>query len=293
MKGLKEVKNRIRAVDSVSKITQAMQLVAASKMKRAQDFAVCSRPYLLHLSEIICCLSEKKIQKNKHPFFISREGRKRCIIVVGTDKGLCGVLNNALFKFIPREEEVSFISIGRKAMQFLSRNSYPLLASFSINDRVQYHEVLGICELISKLYLEGEIDGVEVLYPKFVNTLTYVPSLQRMLPMEGFHDVFNQMLKSVDLEPGHFQRDTRGLLFEPDVPQIIDHIAQIFLKYNLHQVLLEAKASEHSARMVAMKSATDNAESLSQELKLEYNKARQYAITNEIIELAASAMENS
>jgi F-type H+-transporting ATPase subunit gamma len=101
------------------------------------------------------------------------------------------------------------------------------------------------------------------------------------------------MHKSVDLEPEHFRRDIRGMLFEPDVPQIIDHIAKIFLKYNLHQVLLEAKASEHSARMVAMKNATDNAESLSQELKLEYNKARQYAITNEIMELATSVTESS
>ncbi|MDR0418258.1 MAG: ATP synthase F1 subunit gamma [Puniceicoccales bacterium] len=291
MKGLKEVKNRIRAVDSVSKIAQAMQLVAASKMKRAQDFAIGSRPYLLHLSEIICCLSEKKIQKNKHPFFIPREMGKRCIIVIGTDKGLCGVLNNALFKSIPDGKNY-FISVGRKAMQFLSRAKHSLLANFSINDRVQYHEVLGICDFISQLYLNGEIDSVEVLYQKFVNTLTYAPSLQRMLPMEGFHDVFNQMLKLANLELGCFQRDIRGLLFEPDVGQIIDHIAKIFLKYNLHQVLLEAKASEHSARMVAMKNAMDNAESLSQELKLEYNKVRQYAITNEIMELAASATKN-
>jgi F-type H+-transporting ATPase subunit gamma len=108
MKGVKEVKNQIRAVDSVSKITLAMQLVAASKMKRAQDFAIGSRPYLLRLLEIICCLSEKKIQKNMHSFFISRENKKRCIIVVGTDKGLCGVLNNTLFKSIPKGD-MSFI----------------------------------------------------------------------------------------------------------------------------------------------------------------------------------------
>jgi F-type H+-transporting ATPase subunit gamma len=292
MKGIREIRNRIRAVDSVSKITLAMQLVAASKMKRAQDFATESRPYLLRLSEIICCLSEKKLRRNMHPFFISRERQKRCIIVVGTDKGLCGVLNTTLFKLIPEGEEISFISIGRKAMQLLSRRKRTLLASFSVNDRVQYHDVLGICDLVAKLYLDGEVDVVEVLYQKFGNTLTYLPSLQRVLPMDGFHDVFNQMLKSAKLETEHFRRDPRGLLWEPHVKQIIDHIAKIFLKYNLHQVLLEAKASEHSARMVAMKSATDNAESLSQALKLEYNKARQYAITNEIIELAVATAEN-
>ncbi|MDR2200529.1 MAG: ATP synthase F1 subunit gamma [Puniceicoccales bacterium] len=292
MKGIREIKNRIRAVDSVSKITLAMQLVAASKMKRAQDFAIESRPYLLRLSEIICCLSEKKLKKNMHPFFISREKQRRCLIVVGTDKGLCGVLNHTLFKLIPEEEETSFISVGRKAMQFLSRRKRSLLASFSIHDRVQYHEVLGICDLVAKLYLEDQVDVVEVLYQKFGNTLTYLPSLQRILPMDGFYDVFDQMLKSANLEREHFQRDPRGLLWEPHVRQIIDHIAKIFLKYNLHQVLLEAKASEHSARMVAMKNATDNAKSLSQSLKLEYNKARQYAITNEIIELAIAATEN-
>jgi F-type H+-transporting ATPase subunit gamma len=114
-----------------------------------------------------------------------------------------------------------------------------------------------------------------------------------MLHIERFHDFFNQMLKSADLEPEHCQRDIRGLLFEPDILQIIDPIAKIFLKYNLHQALLKAKASEHSARMVAMKNATDNAESLSQELKSEYNKARQYLITNEILELATSVTEGN
>ncbi|MDR2806962.1 MAG: ATP synthase F1 subunit gamma [Puniceicoccales bacterium] len=290
MKGVKEVKNRIRAVESAAKITFAMQLVAASKMRRAQDFAIGSRPYLLRLSEIICCLSEKKIQKNMHPFFLPQEGKKRCIIVVGTDRGLCGVLNHTLFKAIP-EGEIDFISIGRKAMQFLSRTQCSLLASFSVNDRVQYHEVLGICDFVAQLYLEGKVSTVEILYQKFINTLTYTSSLQRLLPMSGFFDVFNQMLSTAHIEPECFRRDVRGLLFEPDLKQIIDHIAKIFLKYNLHQVLLEAKASEHSARMVAMKNATDNAASLSQRLKLEYNKARQYAITSEIIELAASTVE--
>jgi F-type H+-transporting ATPase subunit gamma len=177
-------------------------------------------------------------------------------------------------------------------MQFLSRTKRPLIASFSVNDRVQYHEVLSICSFIADLYLKGKIDTVEVLHQRFINTLTYTPVLQRVLPMNGFYDVFNQMLKSANIEPQQFQRDPRGLIFEPDIEQIIDFIARIFLKYNLHQVLLEAKASEHSARMIAMKNATDNAESLSRELKLEYNKARQCAITNEIVELAAASMEN-
>jgi F-type H+-transporting ATPase subunit gamma len=139
------------------------------------------------------------------------------------------MLNNTLFKSIP-EGHMSFISVGRKAMQFLSQSKRSLIASFSINDRVQYHEVLGICELISKLYLEGEIDGVEILFQKFINTLTYRPFLQRVLPMGGFYDVFNQMLKSANLGREYFQRDPRGLLFEPDVKRIIDHIGRIFFE---------------------------------------------------------------
>jgi F-type H+-transporting ATPase subunit gamma len=292
MKGVKEIRNRIRAVDSVSKITMAMQLVAASKMRRAQDFAINSRPYLLHLAKIVACLPEKKITKKVHPFFLRRENHRRCVIVVGTDRGLCGVLNNNLFRNVPRDENVRFISIGRKAMQFLSRMKRSLIASFSVNDRVQYHEVLGICDLVAKLYVSGEIDEVEVLYQKFINTLSYAPTIQKILPMSGFYEEFEAMLTAAKMEREKFKGDGRELMFEPDLDRIIDHIAKIFLKYNLHQVLLEAKASEHSARMVAMKNATDSAEVLSQELKLEYNKARQYAITNEIIELAASALES-
>ena len=293
MKGVKEIRNRIRAVDSVSKITSAMQLVAASKMRRAQDFAINSRPYLLHLAKVVARLPEKKIKKKTHPFFITRKTIRRCVIVVGTDKGLCGVLNNNLFRSVSNDEGVQFVSVGRKAMQFLSRTKRPLLASFSINDRVQYHEVLGICDFIAKLYIDGEIDVVEVLYQKFINTLSYMPKLQKILPMTGFYEEFEAMLNAARVEQEKFKGDPRELMFEPDLKQIIDHIAKIFLKYNLHQVLLEAKASEHSARMVAMKNATDSAETIAQELKLEYNKARQCAITSEIIELAAAAIESN
>lgn len=290
MKGVKEIKGRIRAVDSVAKITLAMQLVAASKMKRSQDFAIGGRPYLLRLAEIMARLPKKKVDKNIHPFFVERPVQHPCIVVVGTDRGLCGVLNNTLFRQIP-DPNAAYISVGKKALQFLSRNGYNLIASFSINDKVQYHEILGISELIGQKFLAGEIDTVAVLYQRFVNTLKYVPVLQKILPMRDFYEEFSAMLQAAQLENSAPSFDPRPLIFEPDIVKIVDHIAGIFLKYNLHQVLLEAKASEHSARMVAMKSATDNAEALAQELRLEYNKARQYAITNEIIELAVASGE--
>lgn len=292
MKGVKEIKSRIRAVDSASKITLAMQLVASSKMKKAQDSAIESRPYLLRLAEIIARLPERKVKKKIHPFFVDREVHTRCVLVASTDRGLCGVLNNNLFRNLPKEPNIKYISVGKKAMQFLSRGGYDLLASFSVNDRVQYHEVLSVCDYVGKLFTEGEIDTVEVLYQRFVNTLHYVPLLQKLLPMNGFYEEIQKILKSARAHSTSFDRDERPLLFEPSVQALIDHIAGIFLKYNLHQVLLEAKASEQSARMVAMKNATDNAEALSQLLKLEYNKARQYAITNEIVELSAAAHEN-
>ncbi|MDE6576511.1 MAG: ATP synthase F1 subunit gamma [Opitutales bacterium] len=296
MKGVKEIKGRIRAVDSVAKITLAMQLVSASKMKRSQDFAIGGRPYLLSLAEVIARLPKKKVDKNIHPFFVDRTPvQRRCIIVVGTDRGLCGVLNNNLFRQLSKGEDAdgkcSYISVGKKAMQFLSRNGYDLIASFFVNDKVQYHEVQGIGEFVSQKFLAGEIDTVEVLYQRFVNTLKYVPVLQKILPMSDFYEEFSGMLAAAQLDFETPSFDPRPLIFEPSVREIVDHIASIFLKYNLHQVLLEAKASEHSARMVAMKSATDNAEALGQELRLEYNKARQYAITNEIIELAVASGE--
>ena len=285
MKGVKEIKNRIRAVDNAAKITSAMQLVAASKMKKAQDSAINSRPYLSHLADIVARLSDAKKIKAIHPFFIEREVRRRCVIVVSTDRGLCGVLNSNLFRSIPTDPSIKYISIGRKAMQFLSRGQYNLIASFSVNDRVQYHELTGICDLVGKLYIDNEIDSVEVLYQHFVNTLHYVPSLQKILPMVGFVENCKASLPKNEQN----KKDSRPILFEPGQKEIIDHLARIFLKYDLHQVILEAKASEQSARMVAMKNANDNAEALSQELKMEYNKARQYAITNEIIELAAAS----
>ena len=285
MKGVKEIKSRIRAVDNASKITLAMQLVAASKMKRAQDNAISSRPYLMRLMEIVARLSDVERKKNLHPFFAEREGNRRCIIVISTDRGLCGVLNNNLFRCIPNDPNASFISVGRKAMQFLSRGKYNLIASFSVNDRVQYHELTGICDFVGKLYLDKEVDSVEVLFQHFVNTLHYIPSFQKILPMVT--GTFPSVENVTTIKP--IKQDPRPLIFEPSKSQIIDHIARIFLKYDLHQVMLEAKASEQSARMIAMKNATDNAEALSQELKLDYNKARQYAITNEIIELAAAA----
>lgn len=297
MKGIKEIKNRIRAVDSASKITSAMQLVAASKMKKAQNSAINSRPYLQYLSEILHKLSYKQFERIRHPFFNRDSPEKRCIVVVSTDKGLCGVLNNNLFRYLSdlvKDKNIQWIAVGKRAAQFLCGSGCRLAANFTVSDKVEYHELSGLCRILSQRYLNGDVDHVDVAYSQFVNTLSYKPTIQPILPMDDFQKLFNQMAEKdgVDVTNNWVPAEAE-IIFEPSVDVIVDEIARIFLKYNLHQVLLEAKASEHSARMVAMKNATDNAKSLSQELKLEYNKARQYSITSEIIELSVAASSNN
>lgn len=300
MKGIKEIKNRIRAIDNAAKITSAMQLVASSKMKKAQNCAINSRSYLTNLAKILKKISAKQFESVDHLFFRKAANNKKCVILIGTDKGLCGVLNHNLLKNLPaallEDKSTQWIAVGKKSAQFLARKNCPLLANFTVSDRVDFHEIEGLCSLVAQKYLEGEIDSVDIVYSKYVNTLEYIPSLQSLLPMDDFQKCFlkileNEGIKEVDCLDQWISPEEE-IIFEPSVKAIVDEIARVFLRYNLRQVLLESKASEHSARMVAMKNATDNAQTLSQELKLEYNKARQYSITSEIIELSAASGNN-
>ncbi|MDR1458032.1 MAG: ATP synthase F1 subunit gamma [Puniceicoccales bacterium] len=290
MKGIKEIRQRIRVVDGTAKITKAMQLVAASKMKKAQMLAIGSRGYILGLANIIGCMSFACIKKLKSSrFFSARSTGVRCVIVLASDKGLCGALNNNIFREIAQiEGDAKFIAIGKKATNYLGRCGKNLIASFSINDISEFHEVLGICELVTQLYDSGEINSCDVLYAGFKNTLSHVSIFRKILPMIDFYDEFKKIADFLGIDSERLKRDDREIIFEPSPSSILDSIVRTFIKYGMYQSILEAKASEHSARTVAMKSATDNANELSKNLKLEYNKSRQFAITNEIIELAAA-----
>ncbi len=290
MANTREIRRRIRSVKNTAQITRAMQLVAASKMKRAQDAALAGRPYALLLAEILSALEgEGGFEEVRHPYLEKRPVNHRGILVIATDKGLCGALNANVFRVITKIKEAArFIAIGRKATQFLSRTRRELIADFSVSDRVGFGEVRLAVELMIKSFDEKEIDTIEIIYPKFVNALTQEPTLYPLLPLENLR----QVLKSIYREAGEAEppRDTREILFEPAADLILDQLLDLYIKREIYHMVLEAKASEHSARMVAMKSATDNANTLVDDLTLQYNRARQAAITQEILEIAAATM---
>jgi F-type H+-transporting ATPase subunit gamma len=292
MKGVKEIRSRIKAVQNTAKITRAMQLIASSKMKKAQQLAVFGRPYILLLTEITENLSTLGAKKLKHPFFERREVKTRGIIIVGTDRGLCGALNQNILKFIAanisKEENVKFMTIGKKITQLISSSKRTIMAHFNVSDRTEYHELAPIVKFTKDAYLANEIDSLEIVFAQYVNPLIQKPVLQHILPMLDFNSELERFRKNIRIKPEEICNDPRPVIIEPSVSSVVAMLSQMFLSQNIYRVILEAKASEHSSRTTAMKGATDNAEALSKNLSLEYNKLRQSAITNEIIEISAA-----
>ncbi len=289
MKGIREIRRRIKAVKTTAQITSAMQLVATSKMKRAQDAARAGRPYALLLAEILDSVLVRS-GEIAHPFFQTRPVQHRGILVIGTDKGLCGPLNSNLFRQIAEiDRSARFVCVGRKASQFITRAGRELLADFSVSDRVNFSEVRTIVEYMIKAFTEGRIDTVEILFPRYINTLRQEPTLERLVPFRSAHAQLEELRKRLQIKVLEEPVDTREMIYEPSPADILGELPALFIKQEVYQMILDAKASEHSARMVAMKSATDNAKSLESSLTLEYNKARQAAITAEILEIASAA----
>lgn len=293
MANLKAIRGRIKSVKNTGQITRAMQLVATSKMKRAQDMAMAGRPYVVLLGEIFSSIASR-MSDFKHPLFEAREIKKRGVLVVSTDKGLCGPLNANLFKEVIKfKGDVAYVTIGRKATQFISRTKRELLADFPVSDKASFHEIRPIVEYMASAYMDGTIDTIEVLYPAFVNTLVQEPLLVPLAPMNDFRAQFESFRKRLNIDLADTHGDHREMLFEPSIEAIMSELPMLYLKQAIYQAVLGAKASEHSARMVAMKAATDNAKGLVSDLTLEYNKARQAAITQEILEIAAATAANA
>jgi F-type H+-transporting ATPase subunit gamma len=291
MKGIREIRGRIKSVKNTAQITKAMQLVASSKMKRAQDAALAGRPYALLLAQILESALGAMTQDITHPFFHARPVAKRGILVIATDKGLCGGLNGNLFRLITdiKPDSARFVCIGRKAAQFVARTGRELIADFPVSDRVGYNEVRPVIEFLTQSYIDGKIDTIEVIYSHFINTLRQEPAIFPLVPFQSMEDQLEKL--NLKLGQAHEDKidDTREILCEPSPHAIVEQLPPLFLKQQIYQMILGAKASEHSARMVAMKNATDNAKQLVGDLTLEYNKARQAAITQEILEIAAAA----
>lgn len=294
-KGLREIRNRIRSVTNTGQITRAMQLVASSKMRRAQDAATSGRPYAELLARILAtALRGFDVAGDfVHPLIQERPVKTRGIVVIATDKGLCGGLNSNLFRFlnkaVPAGTPAKFFAVGKKASQFIARSKRELVADFSVSDRVNFSEVRPIGEFLIREYLAGTIDTIEIVLSQFKNTIVQIPMISKLIPLVDMEKRMQEQFAAFGSKKEfRLADDDREMAFAPDAKTILEGLPALFFKQSLHQAVLEAKASEQSARMVAMKAATDNAKNLVESLSLEYNKARQAAITNEINELAAS-----
>ncbi len=286
MPSTRDIRRRIRSVRNTRQITKAMELVAASKMKKAQQAALAGRSYAELMADMLATLASR-VDEKIHPFLVQRPIKTRGIILVTTDKGLCGPLNSNLFKLVlDIKGPAKYAVIGRKGSQFLVRTRRDLLAEFQIQDRVPFAEVKAVTEFMAKQFLDGAIDTLEIIWPRFRNTLVQEPALLPLLPLQSLQEVIAGLRRHLSGAPG--KPDDRHMLFEPSPAVVLAALLPLYLNREVYHHVLDAKASEQSARMVAMKTAKDNATKLIDDLTLEYNKARQAAITQEILEIAAA-----
>jgi F-type H+-transporting ATPase subunit gamma len=274
-----DLRRRIRSVKNTAQITKAMQMVAAAKMRKAQAAALAGRPYQEMLTRVLAAI-KGRVESSSHELLAVRPVKRELILIFSTDKGLCGPLNTNLFREVADvdREKTEFAVMGRKAVQFVARTRRNLTADFALKDAVHFADIRPIAKFASEKFISGEVDQVRVLYPKFVNTLTQQPLLRNLLPVPA---------EEIDVEG-----ETVGgeYLFEPDAQGVLDAILPHYIAFQLFQMALNARASEHSARMVAMKNATDNAKDLIKDLTLEYNKVRQENITTELLEITTAQL---
>jgi F-type H+-transporting ATPase subunit gamma len=283
MPGTKEIRTKIASIKSTQKITKAMEMVAASKMRRAQERMRQARPYAEKMRRMISHLKEAN-PDYKHPFMVEREAKAVGIIVLSTDRGLAGGLNVNVFKaalLAAREWEgrgaaVSLTVLGNKGMAFFRRLSIPILASTGgLGDRPHIKDLIGAVKVMLDAYREGKIDRLLLVHPNFVNTMTQRPLTVQLLPVESTDDPELQ--------------EHWDFIYEPDAADILDGLLTRYVESQVYQGAVELIASEMAARMVAMKSASDNAGKIINELQLIYNKARQAAITKELAEIVGGA----
>jgi len=280
----KEIRTQIKSIQNTQKITKAMEMVAASKMRKAQDRMAANRPYSLKLREVVGHVASANVEY-KHPYLIDRPDPKRVgYIVVSTDRGLCGGLNTNIFKAAVNSMkqwneqgiEIDVCTIGKKALAFFRRIGANVVGStIDLGDAPELSTLLGSIRIMLEKYESGEIDRLYVVENEFVNTMTQKPGVTQLLPA-----VANIESKS------DYGWD---YIYEPDAVDVLDHVMERYMESLVYQAVVENIACEMAARMIAMKSATDNAGELIDDLQLVYNKARQAAITQEISEIVGGA----
>lgn len=283
MNSPRDLRRRIRSISSTAQITKAMQMVAASKMRKAQLAALAGRPFVQALYRIQREATTRMVQFS-HPLLEHREVRKRAIILIGADKGLCGALNSNVFRLAAEFDPGTtlFITAGRRAAQFIARTGRQLVAEFAYADTPQFPEARAIAALARDLFLKREVDQVQVIATRFVNTLTQEPLCIEFLPVGEVTAIKVPGVRS----EADLAADNTESVFEPSPEFVLSYLLSHYLDIFIYQALLNAKASEQSARMVSMKNATDSAENLIEDLTLEYNKLRQGNITKELLEIA-------
>ena len=284
MAGGKEITTKIRSIENTKKVTSALEMVSASKIRKSQDLMSETRPYAKMIRRVMGHLSKAR-PEYRHPFTVRRDEIKKVgYIIVSTDRGLCGGLNTNLFKMVlgsvqewqAKDAEVSLVTLGKKASAFFKNINVEIAAHTSdLGEKPQIEDLIGSIKVMLDAYREEEVDLVYVVYNNFVNTMSQRPTLQQLLPLP----------ESDDEEI----RDIWDYIYEPDAEALLDTVLVRYIEADVYQAVLENLASEHAARMIAMKNATDNAGDLIDELTLIFNKARQAAITQEISEIVAGA----
>jgi len=289
MPSTRDIRRRIKSVKNTAQITKAMQMVAASKMRKAQQAALAGRPYATLMNDVLAEVTYHAGDFT-HPLMEKRDGDKRAIILVSTDKGLCGGLNSNLMREAAKFDKAStiYIAAGRKGSQFIARTKRQLAAEFTYKDAPLFSEARAISKFARDLFLTGEVARVDILFTNFISTLNQRPEVFPLLPV-------GQIKGVVAGVHGHAMEEkllkgATEFLFEPGVEEVFGALLPHYLNFQVYQILMEAKASEHSSRMVAMKNATDNAKQLIKDLTLEYNKLRQANITRELLEITSAAM---
>jgi len=276
----RDIRRRIAADRNIKQITRAMQFVAASKLKRAQDATLAARPYSQKIDEVLADLASV-LGEDAHPLLAARTEGKRIIVLVTTDAGLCGPLNTNTIRFVARDiaayqGELAVVTVGRKGRDAMRRNRVPLEAHFDgFGDRPSFADVVPLARLVTDGFLSGAFGQVDIVYSAFVSTLVQRPTLDPLLPITPHEDTAGI--------PGN------QFIFEPHPSAVLEQLVPRYVATRLFQAVLENKASEQSSKMIAMKNATDNAQELIDDLTLEYNKVRQANITREMIEIATGA----
>ncbi len=284
MAGGREIRTQIKSVQNTRKVTGALEMVSASKIRRAQELMRASRPYARMMRQVIGHIA-KANSEYQHPFLIERHEVKRVgFVVISTDRGLCGGLNSNLFRRLLADiralqqqgVEIDVVAIGSKALAFFRRLKVNLVGSVThLGEKPKVEDLVGVIKVVLDGYIDGRIDRLHLAYNDFINTMAQKPTIDQLLPLPP----------AADLDSAH----NWDYLYEPDAVEVLDHVMTRYIESLVYQAALENLASEHAARMVAMKSASDNASKLIDSLTLVYNKARQAAITQEISEIVGGA----